>query len=238
MMSFQDVIKQPWLRWAVGILMIVLAIGILLASYFYFAPYNFPISKMTPQAGQTLIYGGLAMAVAVFTLLWPGAGGLITILYGILKLTEFWGMHPPHLTLMPDALYYVLYGLFFICGIMSLIIGINRRKISERQDDFYQDFRMIARLTALVPIIIVIIAYFFIYPPVIFFTIPAIAIVIIAWVWPLPGAVLMLMICLTGFYELYQVNWEISWKWPLFLFLGVFFISSIMHFVLAWLQRK
>jgi hypothetical protein len=235
--SFQEIIKQPRLRWTVGILMVIAAIGILLASHFYFASYNYPISKMSPQAGQTLVYGGLAIAVALFTLMWPGAGGVIAILYGILKITEYWGMHPPRLNFIPDPLYYVLYGLFLLCGIVSFTIGLNQRK-TERHDDFYRDIRLIARLTALVPIGIVFIAYFFIYPPVVLYTIPAIFLVIIAWVWPLPGAVLMLMICFIGFYALFEVGWEISWKWPLFLLLGVFFVSSIFHFVLAWYQRQ
>jgi hypothetical protein len=48
----------------------------------------------------------------------------------------------------------------------------------------------------------------------------------------------MLAISVPGVYALYEVGWDFSWKWPLFLLLGVFIASAIMHIVIAWRQRK
>jgi hypothetical protein len=95
-----------------------------------------------------------------------------------------------------------------------------------------------ARNLAFATIIIFVIAYIFIYPPLIFFAIPALVITAIAWLWPAPGGILMLVISAPAFYPLSQQGWEISWRWPIYVLLTFFIGSAIMHLVVAWKIRK
>jgi len=237
--SYPRVQSDKWLRWIAYICLFVSAFGILVASYFFYNPRNFPFSGlMSPQAGQTLLYGGLVLAIAGFTWRWSGAGGIIAILYGVFEIFRFWRMVHYPITLIPAPLFTVLYGVFIIGGILGLLVGLRQKKAPYPETITDKRLRWAARIIAFATIIVFIIAYVFIYPPLVFLTIPVLFIIGIAWLWPAPGGFLMLLVGIPSFYPLHEVGWDFQWKWPIYILLLVFITSGVLHLVIAWRRRK
>jgi hypothetical protein len=217
------------------------AVGILAASYYYHQPRNFPLGMgVSAQLGQTVLYGGLVLVFAGFAWLWPVAGGIIAILLSLLQMWQFLSVRDIAipLTLIPDPTLYTLYSIYIAGGILSLIVGLRRKEASYTLTITDKGLQRAARITAFASIIIFVIAYIFIYPPLIFGAIPALFIVAIAWFWPAPGGVLMLLISVPDFYPLYNVGWDIQWKWPICVLLLVFIGSGLLHLTVAWRIRK
>jgi hypothetical protein len=210
--------------------MVAAAAGIIATSYFLYEPNVFPLSMLNAQLGQLAVYGGLAAAVTAFTWFWPGAGGIIAIVAGLFYLLQ--------LPQTPSPLNYIFYGLFFSAGAFSFFAGLIQKKAPYTPTPSVIMLRQWARNIAFGIIIVFVIAYIFIYTPLIFFTVPAIVIVAIAWLWPAPGGILMLVISVPGYYPLVNVGWQISWKWPIYILLAIFIASAIMHLIAAWKIRK
>jgi hypothetical protein len=230
--------KYKKLIWISRILLVAAALGIILTSYYYYEPRAFPLGMdVSAQLGQLITLGGLIAAVTAFTWFWPEAGGIIAILVGLFNVWRFgtpWMVIPVRITGTPMPVYYLLYVMFIGGGILSLIAGFNRKRIPYTPTRSMEKLLQTARIIACVTIVVFIISYIFIYPPLIFFTVPAFIIVAIAWRWPTPGGILMLIISVSGIYPLIQVGWEISWKWPIYVLLVVFISSAIMHLIVAW----
>jgi hypothetical protein len=234
--------KYKKLLWISRIVMVAAALGIMLTSYFFYEPRNFPLGmRVSAQLGQLVAYGGPVALVTAFAWFWPEAGGIVTILVGLFSIWRFgapWMVVGVRITGTPMPVYYLLYVLFIGGGILSLIAGLNRKRVPYTPTRFMEKFQQAARIMALATIGVFMAAYIFIYPPLIFFAVPAVLIVTIAWRWPTPGGILMLAISAPGFYPLIQVGWEISWKWPIYVLLVVFISSAVMHLIVAWQIRK
>jgi len=229
-----------WL-WISRIFLGAAALGIIATSYFFYEPRNFPLGYVGAQLGQLIGYGVPAVAIAAFAWFWPETGGILAILFGLFQLWRFESMRMligVHYTLTPAPVFYILQGLFIGGGILSLIAGLLKKPIPYTLTVRDRRMQRAATIIAFTTIAIFVIAYIFIYPPLIFFAIPALLIVIIAWAWPTPGGILMLLISVTGFYQLSNVGWEISWKWPIYILLTIFVGSAVMHLVVAWKIRR
>lgn len=224
------------LRWAARICLSASALAILFSSYFFYSPGNSPAWDLSPQLGQTLLYGGLVLVIAAFTLWWPGAGGAIAILYGLYKVFQFWSPFEHRLTLIPDLLFHIIYGLFIVGGILNLVVGIRQKTPLHALTTGEKRILLLSRVTTFAAVIIFAVACIFIYPPILLF--PALFLIGIAWLWPTPGGLLMVFVSVTGFVVLYPIDWDFQWKWPVFVLLFVFYINGIIHLIVAWRNRK
>jgi hypothetical protein len=228
---------MKWL-WVSRILLIATALGIMATSYFFYEPMNFSLSYVGPQVGQLITYGVPAAAVAAFAWFWPEAGGILAIMFGLFHLWQFESTPLVPLTLTPAPVFGILQGLFIGGGILSLIAGLLKKPTPYTLTVRDKRIQRTATIIAFTTIAVFVIAYIFIYPPLIFFAIPAFLIATIAWAWPTPGGILMLLISVPGFYPLTQQGWEILWKWPAYVLLTIFVISAVMHLVVAWKIRR
>jgi hypothetical protein len=99
-------------------------------------------------------------------------------------------------------------------------------------------FKWLARLTGFGAIIVFILSYIFIYPPLIIYALFALAIPIIAWFFPIAGGILILLLSTIGIVPLVQVGWAFSWKWPIYILLTIFVISGISNLIYGCRTRK
>lgn len=229
------------LLWIARILLLASAISILIASCYFYNPRNFPFSSISPQTGQTLLYGGLVLAIAGFAWRWPGAGGIIAVLYGASNIFQFRSlsnMDSP-LTLISAPTFYVLYGIFIIGGILNLLAGLRRKTAPHPKTANDKRLQLAARITAFAPIVINILIYWLIYPmPFVLGAIPGLITAGIAWFWPAPGGFLMLLLTVPGFYALFESNWDFQQKLPAYILCLIFIASGFIHLIIAWRERR
>jgi len=238
-MTDEQQFKKPGdkrLLWTARICLGVSALAIILSSYFFYSLENLPAWDLSPRVGQTLLYGGLVLVIAAFTLFWPGAGGAIAILYGFYKVLQFWGMEDYSLTLIPAPLFNILYGLFIVGGILNLAVGLRQKTTLHALTTGEKRVLFIFRITTIAVVIVFAVVYILNYPPVLLF--PALFLVGIAWLWPVPGGILLVIASITGFVVLYPIDWDFQWKWPVFILLLVFYASGVIHLIIAWRNRK
>jgi len=225
------------LLWIARILLLASAVSILIASCYFYNPRNFPFSGLSPQTGQTLLYGGLVLAIAGFAWRWPGAGGIIAVLYSVIKLIPRFSPEP--LTLIPVPVYVLLYGLFLAGGVMHVVFGRAKENRKSASNPFAKRLIWIARVTALAPIFINAILYWLIYPlPFVLGSIPGLVTAGIAWFWPAPGGLLMLLLSIPGFFLLFESNWDFQQKLPVYIFCLTFIASGFLHLIIAWRGRR
>jgi len=91
------------LLWIARICLVVATLGVLIASYVFYAHYYYPFSFTDQQTGQALLYGGILLGITVFTWLCPIPGGIIAVLYSVIKLIPRFSLEP--LTLIPVPVY-------------------------------------------------------------------------------------------------------------------------------------
>jgi len=222
-------------------LLLASAVSILIASCYFYNPQNFPFSSLSPQTGQTLLYGGLALAIAGFAWLWPGACGVIAMVYGAYSIFQFRSlsnMNSP-LTLIPAPAFYVLYGIFIIGGILNLVVGLRRKAAPYPETISDKQLRWAARITAFAPIVITVIIYTLIYPsPFVLGAVPGLITAGIAWFWPAPGGFLMLLLTVPGFYALFESNYDFQLKLPAYILCLIFIASGFLHLIIAWRARR
>ena len=233
--------RQVSLLWVARILLLASAISILIASCYFYNPRNFPFSSLSPQTGQTLLYGGLVLAITGFAWRWPGAGGIIAVLYGASNIFQFRSLSnmDSSLTLIPAPAFYVLYGIFIIGGISSLLAGLRRKAAPYLKIHADKRLQLAARITAFAPIVINILIYWLIYPmPFVLGAVPGLITASIAWFWPAPGGFLMLLLTVPGFYALFESNWDFQLKLPIYIFCLVFIASGFLHLIIAWRERR
>lgn len=109
------------------ICLVVSTLGMFIASYLFYTPYYYPFSShIEPQIGQALLYGGILLSITVFTWIWPITGGIIAVLYSLIRLIQ--GFSPEPLTMIPVPVYVLLYGLFLAGGMTYLILGLIQEK--------------------------------------------------------------------------------------------------------------
>jgi hypothetical protein len=228
------------LKWTARVWLLASAIGILVASYYFYQPRNYPFSMdISPQAGQTLLYGGFVLAIAGFAWRWPAAGGIVAIFYSIYKIFEFWSFPFYPKTLIPTPAFYLLYGAFIIGGILNLLVGLRRKSASHPEYDTDKRLRWTARITAFAPIVLTVIVYTLVYPSwFIFGAVPGLVTAGIAWFWPAPGGFLMLLLAVPGFYNLFESNYDFQMKLPAYILCLVFIASGFLHLIMAWRGRS
>ena len=152
------------LLWIARIWLLAVALIILIVSCYFYQPRNYPLGMdVSPQAGQTLVYGGIVLAIAGFAWLWPGACGVVAIFYGVYKIFEFWSfLHFPK-TLIPVPAFYLLYGIFIIGGILNLLASLRLKVTPRPKSTIIERLRWAARITAFAPIVIHVIIYTLVY---------------------------------------------------------------------------
>ena len=233
--------RRNRLRWIARIWLSASAVSILIASCYFYNPRNFPFSSLGPQTGQTLLYGGLVLAIAGFAWLWPSACGVIAMLYGTYSIFQFRSlsnMNSP-LTLTPDPAFYVLYGIFIIGGILNLVVGLRQKAAPYPETISDKQLRWAARITAFAPIVITAIIYTLIYPsPFVLGAVPGLITAGIAWFWSTPGGFLMLLLTIPGFYNLFESNYDFQIKLPAYILCLIFIASGFLHLIIAWRRRK
>jgi len=226
------------LLWIARASLVIATLGMFIASYAFYAPYNYPFSShVEPQIGQALLYGGILLGIAVFTWLFPIPGGTIAVLYSVIKLIPRFSPEP--LTLIPVPVYVLLYGLFLAGGVMHVVFGRAKENRKSTSNPFAKRLIWIARVTALAPIFINAILYWLIYPlPFVLGSIPGLVTAGIAWFWPAPGGLLMLLLSIPGFFLLFESNWDFQQKLPVYIFCLTFITSGVLHIIIAWRGRR
>ena len=230
--------RRKWL-WIARILLLASAITILIASCYFYQPRNYPFGMdVSPQAGQTLLYGGVILAITGFAWRWPGAGGIVAIFYGIYKIFDFGSLPLYPKTLIPAPAFYLLYGIFIIGGILSLLASLGREAVPHYRYTSGKKLRWIARITAFAPIVLTVIVYTLVYPSwFVFGAVPGLVTAGIAWLWLAPGGFLMLLLTVPGFYNLFESNYDFQMKLPAYILCLVFIASGVLHLIIAWRKR-
>jgi len=226
------------LLWIARASLVIATLGMFITSYAFYAPYYYPFSShVEPQIGQALLYGGILLGIAVFTWLFPIPGGIIAVLYSVIKLIPRFS--PESLTLIPVPVYVLLYGLFLAGGMTNMILGLIGKKPERARQVASKRLVWIARVTALAPIFINAILYWLIYPlPFVLGSIPGLVTASIAWFWPAPGGLLMLLLSIPGFFLLFESNWDFQQKLPVYIFCLTFITSGFLHIIIAWRGRR
>ncbi len=208
------------------------------ASYIFYAPYYYPFSSHTDQQiGQALLYGGILLGITVFVWIWPVVGGIIAVLYSVIKLVQVGTPEP--ITLIPMPVYIFLYVLFLAGGMTNMILGLIREKPERTRRFAIKRALWVARIAAFAPIVLNVIIYTLVYPmPFVFGAIPGLITAGIAWFWPAPGGFLMLLLTIPGFYALFESNWDFQQKLPAYILCLTFIASGFLHLVIAWRERR
>ncbi len=226
------------LLWIARAFMIIALVGVSITSYYFYAPYVYP--SLWRQIGQPMAhvfeYGAPLLLITVFVWIWPTAGGIIAVLYSVLQFWLRFGARSPG-TLMPVPLYILFYSLFIAGGVLSMIQGLTQEKLNADRT-FLKRTRWAARITAFAPIVINAILYWLIYPlPFVLGSIPGLVTAGIAWFWPAPGGLLMLLLSIPGFFLLFESNWDFQQKLPVYIFCLTFITSGFLHIIIAWRGR-
>jgi hypothetical protein len=245
--------KNEILLYAGKILLLTAAVCILLASFFFFNPRNDPLATgFDPRMGQTLVYGGLAVAIALLAWFWPAPGGMIAVLYGAYKLFEHIRlMNIDALavrTLVPAPAYFTLYALLIIGGILCIIAGWKIKLSLPENTAYYEKIRKAARIATIAGVAsallyglvlgIILMLRISLYSPdyllgSLIFLSPLLLIVsFISWKWPTPGGLLTIFIGAPLLPGILSSNWGAAYTIPCVIFCCLFISGGILS--LAW----
>lgn len=219
------------------ICLVVSTLGMFIASYLFYTPYYYPFSShIEPQIGQALLYGGILLSITVFTWIWPITGGIIAVLYSLIRLIQ--GFSPEPLTMIPVPVYVLLYGLFLAGGMTYLILGLIQEKPHTSHPPIKRT-RWVVRFITIASIIVFVIIYTLVHPwGWVLCAIPALIVFGIAWFWPAPGGLLMLLFSIPAFYNLYESNYDFQLKLPTYILCLIFIASGVWHLIIAWWERR
>lgn len=233
------------LLWIARTCTIIAFVGISITSYCFYAPYVYP--SLWRQIGQpmahVIAYGGPLLFISALAWRYPAAGGIIAVLYSAFQFWQLWlrsetGIGRPE-ALVPEAVLIILYGLFFVGGIMNVVLGIIQERKKPAKYNPAARLLWTARVTAFIPIILNVIMHGLINPmPFVLGSVPGIITAGIAWFWPAPGGFLMLLLTIPGFFLLLESNWDFQLKMPVYIFCLVFIASGFLHLIIAWRSRK
>ena len=123
--SYRRFMSRNWLLWIARILLLASAVSILIASCYFYNPRNFPFSNLSPQTGQTLLYGGLVLAIAGFAWLWPAPDGLLMLLFVI---PAFYNLYESNYDFQIKLPAYILCLVFLASGVLYLITAWRQRR--------------------------------------------------------------------------------------------------------------
>jgi hypothetical protein len=245
------------------ILLMVSAVGILLASFLFPHPSYDPTSiGLNPQLSQTLVYGGIAVFLALYSWWWPVFGGVITGLYGCYKLFGFLGNilsgHNPFdrnlFTMIPAPAYYALYSVFVIGAILSIIAGLKTKTTYLEETDISGKLRIISLIMTLSSLIMAVLYAFglFIYitygSPTnphgsvvgsMLYLVPLILILTyIAWKWSAQGGLLEILFMVPLLVVILASNWELLYLIPLAFFSSIVIIAAVLNIARGFLIRR
>ncbi len=147
------------LTWFAHGCLMVAAIGLILASLIRsnpdlvpIDPGIFPFIHFSAQMSQVIYFGGVALAIALLAWISPSPAAILGILsgiYRIIKYSDFANISPQPITaapgeiimhtipsgahFMPQAIYYLLYGLLIVGCIIHLFIGVRKLWLNRRR---------------------------------------------------------------------------------------------------------
>lgn len=206
--------------------------GLIIASLVWYRPdlipidaSVFPFMRFSALMSQLIYFGGVALAIALLAWISPAPAAVIGILlsaYRIIRFTSFATLAPLPITrasgevltpmptdvrFIPQAVYYLLYGLF-ITGCAELLVqGINQlwkqRKVAPVERT---SLRLAARVITTAALALSVIAFLTVGETSAAFTFNVLAIIAcsIAWFWQGTGSILILLLSLWSFYDLWN----------------------------------
>jgi len=199
----------------------------------YFHPLNIPFHGLKPIIWPHV---WLLVAITLYAWIWPTPGGAMAMLYGFF---EFIGLFSNLASLSPIRsllvpAYFLLNAIFFAGGLLHIITGARQQLHAEKisfPESRLRRMRWAARLMTVVPLIAFVV---FFYPGhglpwIIFFGIPAVVMIGIAWFWPeLGGGLLVSYAIYTFFFVLgsgmgFETKLVLSVMWAVFLAGGILF---------------
>ena len=238
-------------------LLVIASVSILLLSFFFYNPKNDPLAiGFDSRFGQTLVYGGLVLVIALFAWRWSAAGGIIAILYGAYKIFEYIRLAAlgAPLTLVPAPVYIFIYGLFVAGGILCVRIGLRTPEHLPAELEPYYWLRKSARIATAASILIagtvsfglgiiltMRISYYspdFLLGGMIFLFPLLLAIAYIAWKWPAPGGLLTIVTGVPLLSGIMSSNWGLTYELPYAIFCVIFISGGILHLAGAFLKEK
>ena len=202
-------------------------------SYFSHVSYIYPSWWM--EIGQdwamVVTTGAPLLFFLLFTLVWPRPGGIVVVIFGIWQTwLQLAGM--PRYT-VPLAVIVLLYVLFTAGGALSFAGAKPYTPFRVPGKSLYY-LLTAARILALGTIILNVLVYAFLYPPVILGSFPGLIVFLIARKWPAPGGVLILSLAVSALFQLQKANWELAWKIPVHIFIAMFMLSGLLYLFTAW----
>ncbi|MFC1945988.1 hypothetical protein ACFLW1_02185 [Chloroflexota bacterium] len=234
--------RNRMLLWTARACLVISLLTISILSYYYYPQNSHPSfwEQLGLPMAHVLQYGGPLIFLTIFTWVFPAAGGICSIFYFIFQIISFYSGFPETKAYrFPTPLHFPLQGLFFLGGVINVYVGIVERWRRPPGNLVSKQLLWTARVTALAPVVINVILHWFIFPASFLLgSIPGLIITGIAWFWPAPGGLLMLLITLPGSYLLFESNWDFQQKLPVYIFLVVFTLSGLLHLYAAWLGRK
>ena len=229
------------LRWVARGFLLASALGVIIASYYFYHPENSLLGiGLQPQIDQALFFGIPLLVIVGFAWMWPTAGGVVAITHGAYQIFQFWSFLEFPLTSIPVPLFYALYGIFLVGGILSLATD-SRQKATASYPEPKIDRRMrwTARITTVATIVISIIVVTVIYPRYmtwVSMSILASIVAGIAWAWPAIGGMLIALFCFRLIPVIANCPDEIK-TISLVLYV-MFLVGGVLHLVTAFSKQR
>jgi len=230
-------IKSKKTLWIVRSCFIVITITVFVLSYYYYAPIYYPFSFLDQKWGQVLLYGGILLGITIFTWIFPFPGSLIAITYSIIIMVV--GPSGTRSPLIPSAIYYLIYGLFFVAAIAYLVIGLKQESTRVKHPP-NKKILWTVRIITIAALAVLIVVYTIIYPEwwgIVIFVLTFLTFGI-AWLWPTAGGFLMLLVDIPAFYNLYDSNYDFQIKLPAYILFLIFIASGFMHIAISIWKRR
>jgi hypothetical protein len=234
-------------------LLLIAALGILVISLFASDPDTFTVGHtFEPLWDQVLITGGIAILIALYSWWWPGFGGAVAAVYGLIQiLGDFRTIQSGHIeTAVPVSVYYGLYAMLIVGGLIGITEGLRRKTVTPEDTDLSKRLRKIALIITLslagaatvfgIVVLIISITYYF--PDYLiasaFFLFPALLVLAwIAWMWPAQGGLLEI---LNGVFWLNVVNissMEPGFSIPYVSICGLLIASGCLNIARGYITR-
>jgi len=220
--------------WIIRSCFLVITIMVAILSFYYYSAHYYPFSYLDQQWGQVLLYGGTLLGITIFAWIFPVPGSIIAGTYGIISIVV--GPSGTRSPSIPPDIYYPIYGLFLVAAIIYFVIGLKEESIRVKRPPNKEILRA-ARIMTIAAVILFVLVYTVIYLNWwVFFTIPALVTLGIAWLWPAAGGVLMLLVGITAFYNLYTSNAD--HKLPTYILCVIFITGGIMHIAASFRRKR
>lgn len=229
------------IRWLAYACLLAGAIGLVVAS--------------STWINQVLFYSGIPLLVTAFAWLFPAPSSIVGILfslYQILRYSLYAAPHtytpklpvivtPPVTIFIPQAIYYLLYGVFLLGCAIHLYLGIMAlRRAPKITSNTNRGIRLVARIATLGTLLISILVFLTIDEAAVAFTFNVWAIIAsgIAWFWPGAGGMLAVLV---GGWSLYDL---LTWAlWPktqsiYSVLFSIFMLGGVLYLFLAWRSKS